>query len=90
MQLYSKIFFKNNIYQSVIKLSNDPVINVRISFLKILPDLKRLWRIHNDKDKLENLEKIARNLLNDKDRDVSELAHQVLINSNLITLIYNQ
>ena len=48
MQLYSKNFFKMYFYQSIIKLAHDPVVNVRISFIKILPDLKRIWRLQND------------------------------------------
>ena len=59
-------------------MAHDPVINVRISFIKMLPDLKKLWNLRHDKDKLENLEVIARGLLNDRDKDVSELAYKAI------------
>jgi serine/threonine-protein phosphatase 4 regulatory subunit 4 len=79
MELYSKNFFKNYFYQSLIQLSNDPVINVRICFSRMLVDLKKLWKFQHDRDKLDNLEKIAKNLLHDKDKDVYELAQKVIL-----------
>ena len=63
MQLYSKNFFKNYFYQHCINLSKDQVVNVRISFLKILVNLKKIWRFQVDRDKLDHLEIIAKNLL---------------------------
>lgn len=83
LELYSKNFFKQNFYKPLLKLAKDPVVNVRISFIKILPDLKRLWKT-TDRDKLENLEVVARGLLNDKDRDVSELAYKAITQMDYI------
>ncbi len=77
IELYSKNFFKNYFYQSLIQLANDPVVNVRICFLRILVDLKKLWKFQQDRDKLDNLDSIAKTLLHDKDRDVYELAQKV-------------
>jgi hypothetical protein len=77
IQLYSKNFFKTYFYQPAVKLARDPVINVRINFIKLLVDLKKMWKYPNDRDKLDHLEMIARNLLHDKDKDVSELAQKV-------------
>jgi serine/threonine-protein phosphatase 4 regulatory subunit 4 len=82
MELYSKNFFKNYFYQSLIQLSNDPVVNVRICFLKVLADLKRLWKFQQDREKLDNLDSIAKTLLHDKDRDVYELAQKVCFKIN--------
>lgn len=84
IQLYSKAFFKANFYHSVIKMAHDPVVNVRISFIKNLADLKKLWSLRGDKDKLENLEVIARGLLNDRDKDVSELAFRAITQMDFI------
>ena len=53
------------------------MVNVRISFIKILADLKKIWRLQNDREKLENLEMIARNFFHDRDKDVFELAQKV-------------
>lgn len=77
MDLYSKNFFKNYFYQQCVHLAQDDVINVRISFLKILVDLKKMLRFQVDRDKLDNLEIIAKHLLHDKDKDVFELAQKV-------------
>jgi len=88
MQLYSKNFFKMYFYQSIIKLAHDPVVNVRISFIKILPDLKRIWRLQNDREKLENLEMIARNFFHDRDKDVFELAQKVNLKFKFFPLIF--
>ena len=35
LQLYSRNFFKQNFYKPLLKLAKDPVINVRISFIKV-------------------------------------------------------
>ena len=48
-----------------------------------MADLKRLWKT-TDRDKLENLEVVARGLLNDKDRDVSELAFRAITQMDYI------
>lgn len=77
LEFYSKNFFKNYFYQSLIQLSSDPIVNVRICFLRILPDLKRLWKFQSDKDKLDNLEQVVKTLLHDKDKDVYDLAQKV-------------
>ena len=83
LSLYSRNFFKQNFYKPLLKLAKDPVVNVRISFIKVLADLKRLWK-PTDRDKLENLEVVARGLLNDKDRDVSELAFRAITQMDYI------
>ena len=89
MQLYSKNFFKMYFYQSIIKLAQDPVVNVRISFIKILPDLKRIWRLQNDREKLETLEMIARNFFHDRDKDVFELAQKAIIQMDQVKAYIN-
>ncbi len=83
LTLYSRNFFKQNFYKPLLRLAKDPVVNVRICFIKILADLKRLWK-PTDRDKLENLEVVARGLLNDKDRDVSELAFRAITQMDYI------
>jgi hypothetical protein len=49
----------------------------------VLADLKRLWK-PTDREKLEQLEVVARGLLNDKDRDVSELAFRAITQMDYI------
>ena len=88
LELYSKSFFKQNFYKPLLKLAKDPVANVRISFVKVMVDLKRLWKA-SDRDKLENLEVVARGLLNDKDRDVSELAFRAITQMDYIRVHAN-
>ncbi len=51
--------------------------------IKLLADLKRLWK-PTDREKLEQLEIVARGLLNDKDRDVSELAFRAITQMDYI------
>ncbi len=87
MELYSKNFFKNYFYQSLIQLSNDPVVNVKICFLRVLVDLKKLWKLQYDKEKLDGLEQIAKNLLHDKDRDVYELAQKAILQMDSVNII---
>ena len=83
LDLYSKSFFKQHFYKPLLRLAKDPVVSVRISFLRLLPDLKRLWKA-TDREKLEQLEVVARGLLNDKDRDVSELAFRAITQMDYI------
>lgn len=89
LQLYSKNFFKSYFYQPCIRLAQDKVVNVRIKFVKILVDLKRIWRFQLDKDKLESLESIAKNLLHDKDKDVFELAQRAIVQMDFIKSYVN-
>ena len=67
-------------------MAHDPVVNVKISFIKVLPDLKKLWSLRHDKDKLEHLEVIARGLLNDRDKDISELAFRAITQMDFIRM----
>lgn len=84
LELYSKKFFKNYFYQNVILLADDRVANVKISFIKLLVDLKKLWKFSTDREKLENLDTIARKLLHDKDKDVFDLAQKAILQMDLI------
>ena len=79
LQLYSRSFFKTYFYQSLIKLAKDPVVNVRIGFVKTLVDLKKICKSPTDREKLDQLEMIARNLFRDKDKDVFESAQKVIL-----------
>ena len=81
-ELYSKSFVKNWFYEHLINLSTDPVTNVKLAFIKILPKLKKLWNMY-DREKLDVIEKILANLLHDKDKDVIELTEKVFISDKL-------
>ena len=84
LELYSKKFFKIHFYHHVILLADDRVANVKISFIKLLADLKKLWKFSSDRDKLEHLDTIARKLLHDKDKDVFDLAQKAILQMDLI------
>ena len=85
--LYSKSFFKNWFYEHLINLANDDVTNVKLSFLKILPKIKKLWNVY-DREQLDLIEKIISNLLHDKDKDVIEITQKVfLLYSALLSIL---
>jgi hypothetical protein len=61
-----------------LKLATDPIINVRIKFIGIIIELKKLWKYPVDRIQLEMLESISKKLLHDKDKDIFEMMQKVL------------
>nr|XP_039252034.1 serine/threonine-protein phosphatase 4 regulatory subunit 4-like [Styela clava] len=72
MALFSKSYFKENLFEHVLNLFHDPVANVRLSLCSILPSLKSLLKLPRDRALHQQLESSVRHLLSsEKDRDVS-------------------
>ncbi|CAF0860205.1 unnamed protein product, partial [Brachionus calyciflorus] len=55
----------------------------------ILVNLKKIWRFQVDRDKLDHLEIIAKNLLHDQDKDVFELAQKAIVQMDFIKSYVN-
>ncbi|XP_071784669.1 serine/threonine-protein phosphatase 4 regulatory subunit 4-like isoform X2 [Asterias amurensis] len=71
LELFSKNYFKENLYNSVIQLAQDPVPNVRLKFCSLLPSLKSQFKLPKDLQLLQQLETLVRRLLStENDHDV--------------------
>ncbi|XP_044595510.1 serine/threonine-protein phosphatase 4 regulatory subunit 4-like isoform X5 [Cotesia glomerata] len=71
MTLYSSMYFKEHFYMVVLSLSEDPIANIRLKLVSLLPTLKSYIRLPSDKKLLSSFESSVRNLMNnEKDRDV--------------------
>ncbi|XP_038046953.1 serine/threonine-protein phosphatase 4 regulatory subunit 4-like isoform X2 [Patiria miniata] len=71
LELFSKSFFKDNLYNYVVQLAQDPVPNVRLKFCSLLPSLKAQFKLPKDLQLLQQLETIVRRLLSmENDQDV--------------------
>ncbi|XP_029174252.1 serine/threonine-protein phosphatase 4 regulatory subunit 4-like isoform X6 [Nylanderia fulva] len=71
LEIFSSVYFKEHFFNVVLSLAEDPVANIRMKVVSLLPQLKsQLW-IPTDKKLLTSLESIVRHLVNnEKDRDV--------------------
>lgn len=71
MIIYSTVYFKENFYTTVLSITEDPVANIRMKVVSMLPQLKAMLRMPNDKKLLAMLEGNVRTLMSlEKDRDV--------------------
>lgn len=71
MTIFSSMYFKEYFYATVLSLTEDPIANIRLKVVTILPTLKSYLRLPSDKKLLANFESNLRNLMNnEKDRDV--------------------
>lgn len=72
IEYYSKAFFKENLFEYLLRLHTDPIANIRLRLCSILPDLKRLLKLPSDRTLSQQLDACVRKLLiGEKDRDVS-------------------
>ena len=70
--MYSRAFFKEYFFESVLELANDSVPNVRLKLCPLLPKLKQLVKLPADRNLLQLLEQAVRKILvNETDRDVT-------------------
>ncbi|XP_072749497.1 serine/threonine-protein phosphatase 4 regulatory subunit 4 isoform X2 [Anoplolepis gracilipes] len=71
LEIFSSVYFKEHFFNVLLSLAEDPVANIRIKVVSLLPQLKsQLW-IPTDKKLLTSLESIVRHLVNnEKDKDV--------------------
>ncbi|KAJ4443074.1 hypothetical protein ANN_04724 [Periplaneta americana] len=71
MDLFSRRYFKEYFFMSLIGLSEDRVPNIRLKLVTMLPKLKAMLSLPADRKLLTSLEACIRNLLLlEKDRDV--------------------
>ncbi|XP_011141435.2 serine/threonine-protein phosphatase 4 regulatory subunit 4-like isoform X1 [Harpegnathos saltator] len=71
LEIFSSSYFKEHFFNILLTLAEDPVANIRMKVVSLLPQLKsQLW-IPTDKKLLTSLESVVRHLNNnEKDRDV--------------------
>ncbi|XP_046747135.1 serine/threonine-protein phosphatase 4 regulatory subunit 4-like isoform X3 [Diprion similis] len=71
MIIFSTTYFKENFYTTLLSITEDPVANIRMKVVSMLPQLKAMLRMSNDKRLLTMLEGNVRALMSlEKDRDV--------------------
>ena len=71
MTIFSSVYFKEHFCSTLLCLMEDPVANVRLKVITLVPTIKSCLRLPADKKLLSTLETNIRNLMsNEKDRDV--------------------
>ncbi|KAI9090280.1 armadillo-type protein [Phlyctochytrium arcticum] len=77
--VFSHRFFKENFLQSYLELVKDPVPNVRLRLVSLLPAVRRTLRLPADSALLQKVSEAVGTLLTaDQDRDVTEAASSIL------------
>ncbi|XP_052767740.1 serine/threonine-protein phosphatase 4 regulatory subunit 4-like isoform X2 [Mya arenaria] len=72
IEYYSKAYFKETFFESLVSLHTDPIPNIRYRLCSVLPDLKRIIKLPSDKMLHQLLDSCVRRLLiGEKDRDVA-------------------
>ncbi|XP_071563197.1 serine/threonine-protein phosphatase 4 regulatory subunit 4 isoform X4 [Temnothorax nylanderi] len=71
LEIFSSVYFKEHFFIVLLNLAEDPIANIRMKVVSLLPQLKsQLW-MPTDKKLLTSLESVVRHLINnEKDRDV--------------------
>lgn len=71
LMLFSRSYFKQNFYTELLCLAGDPVANIRLKVVTLLPQLKALLSLPSDRTCLLHLEETIKQLLVvETDRDV--------------------
>ncbi|XP_029661071.1 serine/threonine-protein phosphatase 4 regulatory subunit 4-like isoform X3 [Formica exsecta] len=71
LEIFSSVYFKEHFFNVLLSLAEDPVANIRMKVVSLLPQLKNQLWIPTDKKLLTSLESIVRHLVNnEKDKDV--------------------
>ncbi|XP_025990557.1 serine/threonine-protein phosphatase 4 regulatory subunit 4 isoform X4 [Solenopsis invicta] len=71
LEIFSSTYFKEHFFNVLLNLAEDPVANIRMKVVSLLPQLKNQLWIPTDKKLLTSLESVVRHLVNnEKDRDV--------------------
>ncbi|XP_076464367.1 serine/threonine-protein phosphatase 4 regulatory subunit 4-like [Babylonia areolata] len=79
IELCSKAFFKEHFFDYALALTSDPVPNIRMRMVCLLPALKRLIKLPQDNGLKGSLEQCVRRVLvNEKDRDVIAVMKQAV------------
>jgi len=85
VRIYSKKFFKRHFYDSVLYLSKDKVPNIRYQICSILPQIKPMLTLPDDREKLRSLDETLRNIISyESDRDVRKIMEDVIITMDRI------
>eukprot|EP01135_Chromosphaera_perkinsii_P008024 Nk52_evm96s1073 gene=Nk52_evmTU96s1073 len=71
---FSRSFFKANFYHAALALSRDRIPNVKFKLCTLLPVMKKVIKLPNDKQLLVALDDVVRKLSADSDRDVKSMA----------------
>ncbi|XP_011881826.1 PREDICTED: serine/threonine-protein phosphatase 4 regulatory subunit 4-like isoform X4 [Vollenhovia emeryi] len=71
LEIFSSTYFKEHFFNVLLNLAEDPVANIRMKVVSLLPQLKNQLWMPTDKKLLTSLESVVRHLVNnEKDRDV--------------------
>merc|ERR1712106_1148921 len=85
VEIFSKKFFKKHFYDKVLQLSNDRVPNVRYQVCRLLPLIKPMLTLPDDREKLNSLDLTLRNIISfESDRDVRKIIEDVIITMDRI------
>ncbi|KAL3084724.1 hypothetical protein niasHT_031609 [Heterodera trifolii] len=63
LQYFSREFFIDKFLPAVLKLSADPISNIRLQLCRTLPKIKQYLMFPNNDESLSNLERVVRELL---------------------------
>lgn len=78
LELYSRTFFKEHFAEALLGLYDDSVPNIRLRLCRLLPQVKRSFRLPSDKALNSTLDSCIRQLAaNEKDGDVSDALEKV-------------
>ena len=78
LELYSRTFFKEHFAEALLGLYDDSVPNIRLRLCRLLPQVKRSFRLPSDKALNSMLDSCIRQLAaNEKDGDVSDALGKV-------------
>ncbi|XP_024884753.1 serine/threonine-protein phosphatase 4 regulatory subunit 4-like isoform X1 [Temnothorax curvispinosus] len=71
LEIFSSVYFKEHFFIVLLNLAEDPIANIRMKVVSLLPQLKNQLWMPTDKKLLTSLESVVRHLINnEKDRDV--------------------
>ncbi|XP_018370840.1 PREDICTED: serine/threonine-protein phosphatase 4 regulatory subunit 4-like isoform X5 [Trachymyrmex cornetzi] len=79
LEIFSSTYFKEHFFNVLLNLAEDPVANIRMKVVSLLPQLKNQLWMPTDKKLLTSLETVVRHLVNnEKDRDVLFILKSVI------------
>ncbi|XP_033353548.1 serine/threonine-protein phosphatase 4 regulatory subunit 4-like isoform X3 [Bombus vosnesenskii] len=89
LEIFSSAYFKEHFFTVLLNLAEDPVANIRMKVISLLPQLKSMLRMPADKKLLTLLESTITHLINsEKDRDVLAELSSVIKRLDDISLKY--
>ncbi|XP_050577153.1 serine/threonine-protein phosphatase 4 regulatory subunit 4-like isoform X2 [Bombus affinis] len=89
LEIFSSAYFKEHFFTVLLNLAEDPVANIRMKVISLLPQLKSMLRMPADKKLLTLLESTITHLINsEKDRDVLAELSSVIKKLDDISLKY--